>query len=98
MFHIIFFLIGVLISLLNIVLFTYKRNRMSQIYAKERVKFGYILLITVTGFGVFAFSECIEIFGLITNQINVIIEISQLAGSIILLGQIIITVIIVRNK
>lgn len=92
-----FFAVGALVSAASLVLLFYRGRRVIQVFAQKREIFGFIVLLTAIGFGVFAVSEILELLEIFVPIVEEIEELNLLSGSILLLSQITLLTLLVRT-
>lgn len=91
-----FFAAGALVSAASLVMLFYRGRRVIRAFAQKRGIFGYLVLLTTSGFGVFAVSEVLELLEIVTPLVGKVEELNLLSSSILLLSQMIILALLVR--
>jgi len=96
------YIAAALVSVINIVILTLRGNNISLVFAKKRRSFDYLILLITAGFGVFTFSEGLELLdsiaGIPMENMEYLNWINPAVIFILLSGQLIMLTILVRSK
>ena len=96
------YFVGAFVSSFTVLLLIIRGPDVTRIFANQRRVFGFLLLMTIVGYGVFAFIELIELLDIIVGTTMEEMEFLSWANPLIMFilisSQLILMAVLVRNK